>query len=38
MTLEPRLILFVEAPTLIAECLGSEVLLVGTLAVIEEVE
>ena len=38
VTLEPGLILLMEAPTLVSERLGSEVLLIRPLTVVEKVE
>lgn len=38
MSLEPGLVLLVEAPALVLEGLGSEVLLVGPLSVVEKIE
>ena len=38
MTLEPSLILFVEAPTLVLQALSSEVLLVSALTVVKDEE
>lgn len=38
MALEPGLVLLVEAPTLVLQCLGSQILLVGALSIIEDIE
>ena len=38
MTLEPSLVLLVEPPALVFECLCCKVLLIGTLLVVEDIE